>query len=97
VGSENPNGVVAMVKAFGAVSVLAFMVGLAYTLDCRSWSRSWDQASACYLTGGSLMGLGGIGKAAEGSWRAGFNTYNAALRDPRRDPALEPSGDPPIS
>ena len=66
--------------AIGTASVLAFVFGAIMTIDCRSWAKTWEQAQSCYFTGGSVMGLGGMGKAASGMFLAGYGTYNPALR-----------------
>lgn len=75
------NGIAAMATALGALSWVAFAFGVAYTLDCRSWAKNWDQAEGCYLTGGSMAGVGGLGRAAQGMFTAGYNTYNPTLRN----------------
>jgi hypothetical protein len=66
-------------NAIGTASVLAFVFGAIMTIDCRGWAKTWEQAQSCYFTGGSVMGLGGMGKAASGMFLAGYGTYNPAL------------------
>lgn len=58
---------------------LTTMIGIAYIADCRfSKGASFD---SCWMTGASLMGIGGGGAAgAAAGFRAGFNTYNPDLR-----------------
>ena len=65
----------------GGASLLTLVMGGVYIVDCRVSSKSWDQSQACYLTGLPIMGVGG---AAGGAFRVGFNTLNPALRDPRQ-------------
>jgi hypothetical protein len=67
-------------SALGAASILALIFGAVMTIDCRSWAKEWQEAQACYFHGGSIMGLGGIGKTASGMFMAGYNTYNPELR-----------------
>ena len=60
---------------------LATIVGMAYIADCRF--NKGGTFDSCWLTGAGLMGIGGGGAAgAAAGFRAGFNTYNPALRKP---------------
>lgn len=61
----------------GSASFLAVTMGALYIVDCRGWAKSSESVSACWLTGLPIMGIGGAGA---GGFRAGFNTYNPALR-----------------
>jgi hypothetical protein len=71
------------VKAFASAicsaSFLAFIIGGIYIVDCRSFANGRDEITACYLTGLPIMG---IATAGYGGFRAGYNTYNPALRKP---------------
>lgn len=87
------NGIAAMATAMGALSWVAFAFGVAYTIDCRSLATNWDQAEGCYLTGGSMAGVGGLGRAAQGMFTAGYNTYNPSLRT-RTAPTDSPVDNP---
>ncbi len=75
----------AVSTAFGTASILAVVAGGAYILDCRLGGGTADR---CWLTGLPLMGIGG---AAGGSFRMGYNTYNPTLRT---NAALGANGDP---
>jgi hypothetical protein len=63
----------------GSTSLLAAVMGGIYIIDCRSFAKTNDEASACYLTGLPIMG---IATAGYGGFKAGYNTYNPALRKP---------------
>jgi hypothetical protein len=63
----------------GPASLLAVAMGGIYIVDCRSFAKTNDEASACYLTGLPIMG---IATAGYGGFKAGYNTYNPALRKP---------------
>ena len=65
----------------GGASLLTLVMGAVYIVDCRYSAKSWDQSQACYLTGLPIMGVGG---AAGGAFRVGFNTFNPALHEPRK-------------
>ena len=65
----------------GGASLLTLVMGAVYIVDCRASAKSWDQSQACYLTGLPIMGVGG---AAGGAFRVGFNTLNPALHQPRK-------------
>lgn len=65
--------------AIGSASLLAVVAGTIYIVDCRSWAKSRDEITGCYLTGLPIMG---IGAAGGGGFQAGFNTFNPALRKP---------------
>ena len=65
----------------GGASLLTLVMGVVYTVDCRYSAKTWDQSQACYLTGLPIMGVGG---AAGGAFRVGFNTLNPALHEPKR-------------
>jgi hypothetical protein len=61
---------------------LCLVFGTAYLVDCRWNTRGpWDAQDRCWLTAGSMMGIGGMGKAG---YMLGYNTYNPSLRDPSR-------------
>ena len=66
-------------RAIGSASFLAIAMGGIYIVDCRSFAKTSDEASACYLTGLPIMG---IATAGYGGFKAGYNTYNPALRKP---------------
>jgi hypothetical protein len=68
-----------IVLAIGSASLLAVVMGSIYIADCRSFAKTNDEASACYLTGLPIMG---IATAGYGGFKAGYNTYNPALRKP---------------
>jgi hypothetical protein len=68
--------------AIGSASLLAVVMGGIYIVDCRSFAKTKDETSACYLTGLPIMG---IASAGYGGFRAGYNTYNPALRKPEND------------
>jgi hypothetical protein len=68
--------------AIGSASFLAVIMGAIYIVDCRSFAKTNDEASACYLTGLPIMG---IATAGYGGFKAGYNTYNPALRKPEED------------
>ena len=70
-----------LASMIGGASLLTLVMGAVYIVDCRYSAKGWDQAQACYLTGLPIMGVGG---AAGGAFRVGFNTLNPALRDPRK-------------
>jgi hypothetical protein len=60
---------------------LATVLGIAYIADCRF--NKGGTFDSCWLTGAGLMGIGGGGAAgAAAGFRAGYNTYNPALRKP---------------
>lgn len=63
--------------AIGSASFLAVAMGGVYIIDCRTYAKSRDEITGCYLTGLPIMG---IGSAGYGGFKAGFNTYNPALR-----------------
>jgi hypothetical protein len=65
--------------AIGSASFLAVVMGGIYIIDCRRYAVTPEAVSACYLTGLPIMGIGGAGA---GGFKAGFNTYNPALRRP---------------
>lgn len=67
--------------AIGSASLLAIIAGTVYILDCRSWAKSGDEITGCYLTGLPIMG---IGAAGGGGFKAGYETYNPNLRQPTR-------------
>ena len=69
-----------LIPLLGSASLLAVVAGIVYIADCRTHARGLDQIDRCYLTGLPIMGLGG---AAGGAFRVGFNTFNPSLR--RRD------------
>jgi hypothetical protein len=62
-----------------SVSFLAMVMGGIYITDCRGFAKTSDEATACYLTGLPIMGIAGAGY---GGFKAGYNTYNPALRKP---------------
>jgi hypothetical protein len=66
----------------GSASFLAVVMGGVYIVDCRSFAKTQDEATGCWLTGLPIMGIGGAGY---GGFRAGFNTYNPALRKSEND------------
>lgn len=78
-------GIEQVVNMLGAASALAFIFGAIMTIDCRQWAKNWDQAESCYFSGGSVMGIGGLGKAASSMFVAGYNTLNPSLRTKRDD------------
>jgi len=63
--------------AIGSASFLAVAMGTIYIIDCRQYAKTSEAVSSCWLTGLPIMGLGGAGA---GAFKAGFNTYNPALR-----------------
>ncbi len=65
--------------AIGSASLLAILAGTIYIVDCRSWAKTQDEITGCYLTGLPIMG---IGAAGGGGFQAGYKTYNPALRAP---------------
>jgi hypothetical protein len=65
--------------AIGSASFLAVVMGGIYIADCRSFAKTGDEATACYLAGLPIMG---IPAAGYGGFKAGYNTYNPALRKP---------------
>jgi hypothetical protein len=66
-------------RVIGSASLLAIVMGGIYIIDCRSFAKTGDEASTCYLTGLPIMG---IATAGYGGFKAGYNTYNPALRKP---------------
>lgn len=68
--------------AIGSASFLAVIMGGVYIIDCRTYAKSRDEITGCYLTGLPIMG---IGSAGYGGFKAGFNTYNPALRKSEDD------------
>lgn len=65
-----------ILTAVYAASSLAVFAGFGYIIDCR---LNGGKPDACWLTGLPIMGLGGVGA---GGFRAGYGTYNPALRRP---------------
>jgi hypothetical protein len=67
---------------------LSISMGVAYIADCRF--NKGGTFDSCWLTGAGFMGIGG-GAAAGGAagFRAGFNTYNPALRREEQAPATD--------
>lgn len=55
-------------------ATLSVIAGGAYIIDCR---RAGGELDKCWLTGLPIAGLGG---AAGGGFRVGFETFNPALR-----------------
>jgi hypothetical protein len=66
-------------RVIGSASFLAIAMGAIYIVDCRSFAKTGDEASTCFLTGLPIMG---IATAGYGGFKAGYNTYNPALRKP---------------
>ena len=66
-------------RVIGSASFLAIVMGGIYIIDCRSFAKTGDEASTCFLTGLPIMG---IATAGYGGFKAGYNTYNPALRKP---------------
>ena len=66
-------------RVIGSASFLAITMGAIYIVDCRSFAKTGDEASTCFLTGLPIMG---IATAGDGGFKAGYNTYNPALRRP---------------
>jgi hypothetical protein len=66
-------------RVIGSASFLAIVTGAIYIVDCRSFAKTGDEASTCWLTGLPIMG---IATAGYGGFKAGYNTYNPALRKP---------------
>jgi hypothetical protein len=62
-----------------SVSFLAVVMGGIYIVDCRSFAKTSDEATACWFSGLPIMG---ISAAGYGGFKAGYNTYNPALRKP---------------
>ena len=69
-------------RAIGSASFLAIVMGGIYIVDCRSFAKTSDEASTCWLTGLPIMG---IATAGYGGFKAGYNTYNPTLRKPEED------------
>lgn len=63
----------------GAASTITLAFGIGYLIDCRLTGGDVDK---CWLTGGSLAGLGTAGQAA---YKAGFWTPNPGIRQDERD------------
>jgi hypothetical protein len=68
--------------AFGSASFLAVAMGSIYIIDCRRYAKTGAEVNSCYLTGFPIMGIGG---AAGGGFKAGFNTFNPLLRKPEEE------------
>ena len=70
--------------AIFSVSMMSAVAGAGYILDCR---LSGGKATECWLTGLPIMGIGG---AAGGGFKVGYETYNPKLRpkDKPRPPAI---------
>jgi hypothetical protein len=68
--------------AIGSASLLAVVMGGIYIVDCRSFAKTNDEASTCWLTGLPIMG---IATAGYGGFQAGYNTLNPALRRSEND------------
>ena len=60
--------------AIFSVSMMSALAGAGYILDCR---LSGNKATECWLTGLPIMGIGG---AAGGGFKVGYETYNPKLR-----------------
>jgi hypothetical protein len=61
-------------------SALAVVAGTLYIIDCRAAGGEVDK---CWLTGLPIAGIGG---AAGGGFRAGYETLNPYLRKPDDQP-----------
>lgn len=77
----NTPGVIAK-TLFTSGASLVIVFATAYLVDCRWNTRGpWNGQDRCWLTAGSMMGIGGMGGAG---YYLGYNTYNPNLRDPKR-------------
>lgn len=63
----------------GVASTVVLLFGIGYLIDCRLNGGAIDH---CWLTGGSLAGLGTAGQAG---YRAGFWTPNPGIRQEERN------------
>jgi hypothetical protein len=74
-------------------ATVAFLFGLGYLLDCRFNTRGgWESQDRCWLTAGSMMGVGG---GTGLGFALGYNTYNPTLREPDgRGRRTEPTDQP---
>jgi len=66
-------------SALGLASSVTLLFGVGYLLDCRGHGGDVDK---CWLTGGTLAGLGTAGSAG---WRAGFWTPNPKISQEERN------------
>ena len=66
-------------SVLGAASTVTLAFGVGYLIDCRMGGGDVDK---CWLTGGSLAGLGTAGSAA---YKAGFWTPNPGIQQSERD------------
>jgi hypothetical protein len=62
----------------GAASTVTILFGVGYMVDCRMNGGDVDK---CWLTGGTLAGLGTAGQAG---YRAGYWTPNPAIKQSQR-------------
>jgi hypothetical protein len=70
-------------KAISVAGVVAVVLGVAYTLDCRRFASGVEHLQSCYAFGGSIAGVGvGFSGARSSGFEQGFNTYNPSLRQP---------------
>lgn len=65
---------------FGAASTVTILFGIGYIVDCR-FNGNPDVAQ-CWLTGGTLAGLGTAGQAG---YRAGYWTPNPSISQDERN------------
>jgi hypothetical protein len=66
-------------SVIGAASTVTLAFGVGYLIDCRLGGGDVDK---CWLTGGSLAGLGTAGSAA---YKAGFWTPNPEIQQEQRN------------
>ena len=66
-------------SVLGAASSVTLLFGIGYLLDCRFGGGDVDK---CWLTGGTLAGIGTAGQAG---YRAGFWTPNPGIRQDERN------------
>lgn len=66
-----------------AASTVTILFGVGYLIDCRLGGGDVDK---CWLTGGTLAGIGTAGQAG---YRAGFWTPNPSIRQQERNRAAK--------